>query len=109
MRLITMWQTGKMSVPMKQAVMVDISPSHWASQPYGHHADNVFFLFDGSAYLDTEKVELEWNKTYTSCSWNIPGENNVIRGVLCPTGTIDRTSWNIYDIAIKNVVISRSN
>lgn len=102
-------QTGKMSVPMKQAVMVDISPSHWASQPYGHHADNVFFLFDGSVYLDTEKVELEWNKTYTSCSWNIPGENNVIRGVLCPTGTIDRTSWNIYDIAIKNVVISRSN
>ena len=100
-------ETGKMTVPMRQAVMVDISPSHWASQPYGHHADNVMFLYGGGAYLETEKVELEWNKAYTECSWNIGG--NAIRGALCPTGTIDYGAWNIYDFIMTNVVMTRND
>lgn len=100
-------ETGKMTVPMRQAVMVDISPSHWASQPYGHHADNVMFLYGGGAYLETEKVELEWNKAYTECSWNIGG--NAIRGALCPTGTIDYGAWNVYDFIMTNVVMTRND
>lgn len=101
-------ETGKMSVPMHQAVMVDISPAHWSGSPYGHHADNVLFLFGNDNYLDTEKVDLEWNKAYTTCSWNTEG--NAIRGILCPTGTIDTEAWSgVYDFIMTNVVMSRND
>lgn len=99
-------KTGQMSVPMFQAVMVDISPAHWANQPYGHHVDNVLFLYKDS-YLETEKVELEWDKAYTTCSWNTQG--NTIRGMLCPTGTIDRKVLGVYDIAMSDIVMKRNN
>lgn len=99
-------KTGQMSVPMFQAVMVDISPSHWAGKPYGHHMDNVFFLYQGG-YLSTEKVDLIWDKAYTSCSWKTDGAT--IRGALCPTGTIDREAVNIYDITMANIVMKRNN
>lgn len=88
-------ETGSMSVIMHESIKSDISYQY-------DHVDIVLFV-----WLDDEKekVDLEWNKSYTSCTWNV----EYLIGYLCPTGTIEYAGLDWMEIVISGISMSRNN
>ena len=98
--------TGKMSIPMFQPMVVDVSYGN-SDHPEWDHVDLVLFWFNGNNFeTDTNTpVELEWDKSYKTSTWKTAHEYLGAR--LCPTGTTD-LSLDVIDFGFGNVTMTRN-
>lgn len=97
--------TGEMTIPMKQAVIVDASFNR-VDKPAWNHVDMVLYMWSGGPKDGV--VTLKWNKGYTECNWQLSlGE--IVYALLCETGFPDKVvEGNVNDFSFKNARMIRA-
>lgn len=87
-----------MTIPMNQIV---------TNVPYWHtpSSDIRFWLNINNEWNEEQVITVTWNKDFTQCSWNIPG--NKVYGVIHPVGNPDPKADGRYWFTLQEVTLTR--